>query len=873
MSFSKFLTGRVGIISSSSDYNGNDSSVPILIDPANGSIKCNNIIGNVNASVNLDSINANINTLFLTTNAQGNHIGNLNTSTLTLFTTTNSQSNTLDDHNDYFNDINVAILGLDGAVEQAQNDIINLQSNVNVLVNTDVNLQNSINLIVNTSSNQQNQINGLILTDMSIQNSINLLVNTDVNLQNSINNLVNTDVNLQNSINLLVNTDVNLQNSINLLVNTDVNLQNSINNLVNTDANLQSQINNISGLTFQTFYANLGTDVLQTKINQLAGATRKQLIISPGSWTPTGAITFNNLDTVAIIGTTTFSPLTRITPSSGGFTISGASSTRNSFQYLSFNDTFTINGTQGRHRFYKCDFLQGLTISGTTTNFLEFESCEFTGGALTIPITFGGVVFFKNCNFTGTTAFNLDNPLASQVIFLANIGVNPVNTNKCTIQSWNEINGLTQADASIVNCNDLNSTANINGFSGTFTDGTTTILIDPVTTKGIEIQNALGQAKIKLVDNDGDEIEIQNTEIDIFHSASLNQTNRYYQFKDANGNEVDWYIGGTTPTHVASKGSIFVETSTPSIYQSNGGGVWNTVGGGGGSSVVGSYNVPVIARATMSAGQTITSNTKVLFDTMSFVEPVGWISNISSNTFTIPFSGVYTIVSSINGTVGSNIPFAMTVVRNGSIINSRENEFTNAGDFGLSIFYIDYFSAGDLVQINAQAIGGSIVISNATSFFSIQGFRQDPLTISSTIYIPKIVKRIMSGTNVINTTPSQIFYLNPEIKLPNSTWINDSVNGEFTINENGVYQVNAGYQLPSPAGDYFSTIFIYKNGVEIQRDTEFINSSTTTPVVSIVGYYSLIVGDVIQIWAQNSLIGQAVQNQPASYFMVQKITV
>jgi hypothetical protein len=41
MSFSKFFTGRVGILGSSSDYNGNDSSVPIILDPANGTIKGN----------------------------------------------------------------------------------------------------------------------------------------------------------------------------------------------------------------------------------------------------------------------------------------------------------------------------------------------------------------------------------------------------------------------------------------------------------------------------------------------------------------------------------------------------------------------------------------------------------------------------------------------------------------------------------------------------------------------------------------------------------------------------------------------------------------------------------------------------------------
>jgi hypothetical protein len=41
MSFSKFFTGRVGILGSSSDYDGTDASVSIILDPSNGTIKGN----------------------------------------------------------------------------------------------------------------------------------------------------------------------------------------------------------------------------------------------------------------------------------------------------------------------------------------------------------------------------------------------------------------------------------------------------------------------------------------------------------------------------------------------------------------------------------------------------------------------------------------------------------------------------------------------------------------------------------------------------------------------------------------------------------------------------------------------------------------
>lgn len=502
MSFKQLLIGKVGIA-------GSTQSIPtISLDPSTGTITCNNIVGNVNASVNLDSINSNINSLFNITNTHTNDISLVQGDTATLFITTNSQGNTitihngvLNNHNDYFNDINVAFLGLDQAVENAQNDIIVLQ----------------------------NQINNIPAGPTGPTGPIG----------------PTGDIGPTGPIGLTGPAGATGPTG-------DIGPTGPVGPTGDVGPSL----------TYQTYYANLGTDILQTQINILGGGTRKQLIISPGSWTPTGPITFNDLDTVAISGTIGETSITRITPSSGGFTISGSSSTRNQFSYLQFGDTMTITGTQGRHTFSYCDFLSGLLITGSTTNFLEFNNCEFSGGNLEIGISFSGVVFFKNCNFTGTSAFTLNNVLATQVIFLGCIGVSPINENKCTIQAWNEINGSTRADAFDGNFN------NVNAKYAVVSDSSLSIIIDPNTSAGIEIQSATGNGKIRLVDNDGDEIEIQNSEIDVFHSGALNQTNRYYQFRDAGGNEVNWYMGSTVPSHPAPNGSLFVLTGlSPNVYQ------------------------------------------------------------------------------------------------------------------------------------------------------------------------------------------------------------------------------------------------------------------------------------------------------------------
>ena len=634
---------------------------------------------------------------------------------------------------------------------------------------------------------------------------------------------------------------------------------------------LDPPISGGGGITYQTTYANLGTDILQTQINTLAGATRKQLIISPGAWTPTGAITFNNLDTCLISGAGADTSITRITPSSGGFTITGASSTRNHFRDLEFNALFTINATQGRHTWTNCNFLGGLLITGTTTNFLVFDNCDFTGGAITIPITFGAVAYFKNCNFAGTTAFNFNNPMATQLIMFGCLGLNPVNPAKITELAFNEINGLTQADASIVNCSTLNSTANVNGVNGTFTDGTTTILLDPGTTKGIEIQNAIGQAKIKLVDTDGDEIEIQNTEIDVYHSASLNQTDRYYQLKDASGNQVDWYMGSTVPSHVATNGSLFVLAgASPSIYQYGSSG-WATVGGG--SSVVGSYNVPCIVKSTFPTNQSITTTPSVLlFNTNTIETPSSWIGTPSSGVWTIPFNGTYTITALIQITTSVNDNCRVVVYVNGSAGGARDIEYTPTGSNTIALSYTDTFNYGDLIDLRGSNTTGTATYLASGSYATIQAYRQDPLTISSTIYIPKICKYEAGSTQALSSTPNQLLlYSNPDIKTPNNSWITDTT-GEFTIVENGVYRIFVSLYFATLASDRTIGVLIYKNGSTIAEDKEFSPSGQSNPIVTCEATESLIAGDIIQPWGYASVASTASTNV-SCYWLIEKITV
>jgi hypothetical protein len=241
-------------------------------------------------------------------------------------------------------------------------------------------------------------------------------------------------------------------------------------------------------ISYQTFYANLGDD-LQTALINLSGGTRKALFLSTGSWSYTGTLSFNSLDTCAICGQNSFTPQTRITPTAG-FQLEGATSTRNQFRNIAFNGLFSILATQGRHRFQECEFMAGLTLSGATSNFLTFNDCELSG-VIDIPATFAGSITFVNCNFQGTTLINLNQSSAQQVIFTNCINLPSVNEAKCVILGLNQVATVPRVDTLIGNFNGV-------AFGGVNCE------IDPLSDRGFVVEgiggfiNKLGGNQITL---------------------------------------------------------------------------------------------------------------------------------------------------------------------------------------------------------------------------------------------------------------------------------------------------------------------------------------------------------------------------------------
>lgn len=182
-------------------------------------------------------------------------------------------------------------------------------------------------------------------------------------------------------------------------------------NLYFTDQRAIDALENANSILYKDItYVNQGSNTIQSAINAHTGL-RKEIHISPGVYSEN--LTFNSQDTLkvsapAVVASVDFARL----DVSNTVTISGTASR---IHLLNFNAPggLTINGTTGRH-YFRDMTLGGLTLLGATTNFLVFENCTFSG-PVTIPATFAGTIYFRECDFSNQTITN-SATLAVQVL-------------------------------------------------------------------------------------------------------------------------------------------------------------------------------------------------------------------------------------------------------------------------------------------------------------------------------------------------------------------------------------------------------------------------------------------------------------------------
>ncbi len=204
-------------------------------------------------------------------------------------------------------------------------------------------------------------------------------------------------------------------------------------------------------------YANDNIIDVQTAVDQVGSSQGKIVYVSPGTYGGSDLLITDKIN-MGIIADVPGNIYHCELADPRGCVISGSTSTRVKMTGLQIKGLTTINGTLGRHYFFRVNFNGGLTLSNSTTNWIIFESCDFYS-SLTIPNTFAGTIYFVRCAFNGITlTLNQASPL--QVIFTDCTGLTTFSLN-ATLLSNNYLTSGVLRDASTLL--DVSSNATVGG--------------------------------------------------------------------------------------------------------------------------------------------------------------------------------------------------------------------------------------------------------------------------------------------------------------------------------------------------------------------------------------------------------------------------
>jgi len=211
-------------------------------------------------------------------------------------------------------------------------------------------------------------------------------------------------------------------------------------------------------LTDLSFFVNsISSQTIKSKID-LSGQG-DVIYIGSGSYNEL-QITMSNNVNIALSGPPTGISAT-ICEIINGFSVSGTSDLiRFSNLQIKGNSTF---GGVGRYRFSSCVFsgsignINNIIFGQGVSQFITLINCEFDQYcSITIPNTFGNVIYFINCGFNGAS-ITLNNVSPLQVIFNNCSGF--VSYPTSTKATFIGLNVLTTGDSNLTVGNDLNYTS------------------------------------------------------------------------------------------------------------------------------------------------------------------------------------------------------------------------------------------------------------------------------------------------------------------------------------------------------------------------------------------------------------------------------
>ena len=365
------------------NFNPLNNSVPSVFNPSNF-VSSSIISSNISSgSVNTNYINSN------NGNITGNPIPNSSAIATTQY-------------------VDAKISSLIGSSPELLN---NLQE-INQAINNDPNFNQTILNQISLKADKNNPV----LTGTLLLNNLDLgtLVNNNITDISNLQTRATTD---ENNISTNTNNITNLQTSINTINNSINDIQTKNTNQDTSISNLQSSLilkqDKSNSIYTSTWYLNANINKLSDILNSIGSLTSQCINVSCSGHSDTQSPVVISKVNLTICGPDcAFS-----SPSSNlsyPILINGSSTTRIRISNIQFEQSLTIDGTQGRHVFKACVFNNNFTVLNTTTNWIIFYYCSFAG-QINIPITFGGYIIFYFCDFAGAI-LNFNNYSNQQIL-------------------------------------------------------------------------------------------------------------------------------------------------------------------------------------------------------------------------------------------------------------------------------------------------------------------------------------------------------------------------------------------------------------------------------------------------------------------------
>jgi hypothetical protein len=167
-------------------------------------------------------------------------------------------------------------------------------------------------------------------------------------------------------------------------------------------------------------------------------------------------------------------------------------------------------------------------------------------------------------------------------------------------------------------------------------------------------------------------------------------------------------------------------------------------------------------------------------------------------------------------------------------------------------------NVNDVIDLRYNHTTGFTMTMLATdSFLAMTSYKTEPLTIDSSVYMPKYYKKLLTtATTFTANVAKKIPFDTLDLVSPSSTWMTSN-GGDFNILEAGIYQVYANIiynsGLGSSVGRYVE-LYLHKNGATLSLlDSEFM-SATSNVALSAAGSNILEfeVEDTISLFAMQS---------------------